>query len=583
MASSRLRVGSSRGMSHFGALRSFVFMRNEAPDDSPSPSKRSRFRPRAAAATALAAWLLSACAVGPDFKRPPAPTVERYTETPLPQTTASATVAGGGAQRFELGADLPAQWWTLFRSPSLNGLVEQALAHSPNIAAAQAALRQAQENVLAARGNFLPAFDGRGGVTRQKVSGAQFGSPGAGGALFTLYNASVNVSYTLDLFGGVRRAYEATQAQAEYQGFQLEAAKLTLSSNVATAAIREASLRAQIEATEAIVADQRRQLEVTRRQFELGGASQLEVLNQQTLLSQTEASLPALRKQLEQNRDLLAVLLGRFPSEGITTRFALDELQLPEDLPLSLPSKLVEQRPDIRAQEARVHQASAEIGVATANLLPQITLSGDFGDVSTRIGELLKSGSNVWSLGAGITQPLFHGGQLLHQRRAAVAAYDEALANYRSTVLQAFQEVADTLHALQADAEALAAQERAEQAAARALSIARAQYQNGAISYLALLDAQRSEQQARINLIQARAARYADTAALFQALGGGWWASARAAAMPDGIAGERSRPAMDGRAGAGSNRAGDAKDGEDTLSHRDDSASAPAAAAAGAE
>jgi NodT family efflux transporter outer membrane factor (OMF) lipoprotein len=479
-------------------------------------------------AASSACLLIAACAVGPDFKRPPAPDVAGYTERPLPTATAATPTAGGTAQRFELGADLPAQWWTLFGSPSLTGLVEQALAHSPDVAAAQAALRQARENVLATRGSLLPAFDGRGNVTRQKVSGAQFGSPGAGGSLFTLYNASVNVSYAIDLFGGVRRAFEAAQAQEEYQRFQLEAAKLTLAANVTTAAIREASLRAQLEATEAILADQRRQLEVIRRQHELGGVSQLEVLTQQTLLAQTEASLPELRKQLEQNRDLLAVLLGRFPSEGIRSRFSLDELNLPADLPLSLPSKLVERRPDIRAQEAQLHRASAEIGVATANLLPQITLSGDFGDVSTRIGELIKSGSNVWSLGAGITQPLFHGGTLLHQRRAAVAAHDQALANYRSTVLHAFQDVADTLHALHSDADALAAQERAEQAAARALAIARSQYEAGAISYLSLLDAERSEQQARINLIQARAARYADTAALFQALGGGWWASSQA-------------------------------------------------------
>ncbi len=475
------------------------------------------------AGLAAFAAALSACAVGPDFKRPDAPQAQSYTATPLPAQTAAAKGAAGKAQTFRHGADIPAQWWTLFHSEKLNGLVEQALRANQDVAAAQAALRQANENALAAQGGFFPSFDGSGNVTRQKVSGASFGQPGAGGQIYSLFNASVNVSYTLDVWGGVRRGVEVQRAQAEYQNFQLEGTYLTLTSNVVTTAVQEASLRAQIAATEQIVDADRQQLEMVKRQFALGGVSRVDVLTQQSQLANIQATLPPLRKQLAQNRNLLAVLLGRLPSEQPAERFELDDLKLPEDLPVSVPSSLVGQRPDIRAQEAQLHQASAEIGVATANLLPQITISGSYGGTSTNISDLLKSASNVWSIGGGITQPLFHGGELLHKKRAAVAAYDQAAAKYRGTVLSAFQNVADTLHALDADAEALQAQDQAEDAAAEALELARTQYQTGAISNLTLLVSQRQYQQARIAQLQAQATRYADTAALFQALGGGWW------------------------------------------------------------
>jgi NodT family efflux transporter outer membrane factor (OMF) lipoprotein len=475
------------------------------------------------AGIAVFAATLSACAVGPDFKRPDAPQAQSYTATPLPAQTVAAKGGAGKAQAFRHGADIPAQWWTLFHSAKLNTLVEQALRANQDVAAAQAALRQANENALAAQGGFFPSFDGSGNVTRQKVSGASFGQPGAGGQIYSLFNASVNVSYTLDVWGGVRRGVEAQRAQAEYQNFQLEGTYLTLTSNVVTTAVQEASLRAQIAATEQIVDADRQQLEMVKRQFALGGVSKVDVLTQQSQLANILATLPPLRKQLAQNRNLLAVLLGRLPSEQPAERFELDDLQLPEDLPVSVPSTLVGQRPDIRAQEALLHQASAEVGVATANLLPQVTISGSYGGTSTNISDLLKSASNVWSIGGGITQPLFHGGELLHKKRAAVAAYDQAAAKYRGTVLGAFQNVADTLHALDADAEALQAQDQAEDAAAEALQLARTQYQTGAISNLTLLVSQRQYQQARIAQLQAQATRYADTAALFQALGGGWW------------------------------------------------------------
>jgi NodT family efflux transporter outer membrane factor (OMF) lipoprotein len=467
--------------------------------------------------------LTGGCAVGPDFKRPPAPQSERYTPEPLPQQTTASEGPAGAAQTYVPSGDIPAQWWTLFQSDKLNALVEQALRGSPDVAAAQAALRQAHENVLAQQGALLPQIDGNASATRQKIFGASFGQPDAGSIIYSLFNATANVTYTLDVWGGVRRGVEAQRAQAEYENFQLEATYLSLSSNVVTTAIQEASLRAQIEATGQIIAADRKQLETVQRQLALGGVSRLDVLTQQTHLAQEMAGLPPLVKQLQQTRDLLAVLLGQTPDQQPEAQFQLTDLTLPQDLPVSVPARLVEQRPDVRAQEALLHQASAEIGVATANQLPQITLTGEYGGTSTRFSELFKSGSNVWSAGAGLSQPIFHGGELLHKKRAAVAAYDQAAAQYRATVLTALRNVADALYALNADAEALNEQNLATQAAADSLKVSRSRYAAGSISSLDLLLVDRTYQQARIAQLQAQAARYADTAALFQALGGGWW------------------------------------------------------------
>jgi NodT family efflux transporter outer membrane factor (OMF) lipoprotein len=472
---------------------------------------------------ALVPALIWGCAVGPDYRRPQQPQPDSYTAEPLPARTAASEGPGGTAQTYLNGADLPAQWWKVFHSDKLNTLVEQALKASPNVVAAQAALRQAHENLLAQEGALLPAFDGTGSATRQKISPAEYGQPGASPLIYSLFNATANVSYTLDVWGGVRREVEAQRAQADYQNFQLEATYLALSANVVTTAIQEASLRAQIEATEQIIAADGKQLDTVRRQLALGGVSRLDVLSQQTQLAYEVASLQPLRKQLQQNRDLLAVLLGQPPSQQPGAQFVLDDLQLPQDLPVSVPAQLLAQRPDVRAQEALLHQASAQIGVATANMLPQITITGAYGGISTDFSDLLKSGSNVWSLGAGITQPIFHGGALLHKKRAAVAAYDQAAAQYRGTVLSALRDVADTLYALNADAEALNEQSVAAQAAADTLKVSRTRYAAGSIGPLDLLVVERTYQQARIAQLQAQAARYADTAALFQALGGGWW------------------------------------------------------------
>jgi NodT family efflux transporter outer membrane factor (OMF) lipoprotein len=477
----------------------------------------------AAALVAVSALLLSGCAVGPNFRQPAPPATASFTALPLPAETAAAPVPVGEAQRLVSGRDIPAQWWTLFQSQPLNDLISQALTASPNLAAAQAALRQATENRRAQFGNQLPSVDANLSATRQKFSGASFGQSGNPTSIFTLYNASVNVSYNLDLFGGERRAVEAAQAQVDYQRYLLEGSQLTLTSNIVTQAVQQASLRARVLAANEMIAAQEQQVKLLERRLELGAGTRPELLAQISQLAQTRTSLPPLEKELAQSGHLLAVLAGRFPSEaGSLPQFTLNDLKLPQELPLSLPSELVRQRPDVLAAEEILHQASAQVGVATANQFPKITLTGAFGPQSTTFSGLFSSGA-VWSLGAGVLQPIFHGGQLSALRRASEAAYQQAEANYRETVLQAFQNVADVLRALELDAQSLKAQAEAERAARENLELARKQYQFGALTYLLLLDAERQYLQSRINLAQAQAARLADSAALFQALGGGWW------------------------------------------------------------
>ena len=477
---------------------------------------------RAFLTAASLAALLTGCTVGPDFERPAAPADQTYDGAILPGSTARADMHGGEAQSFAVGADIPGEWWTLFRSPALDQLVRQALAGNPDIKAADASLRQALELAAADRGGLWPSVDANASQTREKLGAAQTGVPGFA-PIYNLTNASVSVSYNVDVFGGVQRQIEASDAAAEYQRWQREAAVLSLTANIVTTALQEASLRAQITATQQIIDAETHQLDVTRRQFELGGASKNDVLSQESLVAQSKATLPALQKQLSQQRHLLAVLAGTTPAHDVSAQFDLDRLTLPAELPLSVPAKLVEQRPDIQAAQAALHQASAQIGVAIANQWPKLTLSADIGGAAFDAGQLFTDGASFWSIGAGIAQPIFHGGTLEHQRRAAEAAFDAAAAQYQSIVLNALRNVADALRALQSDAETLARQLDAENAAAGSLEIARQRYQFGAISYVTLLDAERTEAQAHILLIQAQAARYADTAALLQALGGGWW------------------------------------------------------------
>ncbi|MFZ2169041.1 MAG: efflux transporter outer membrane subunit, partial [Methylococcaceae bacterium] len=477
----------------------------------------------AVAGILILALSFSACTLGPDFTRPVSPYTKSYTTGKQSNRITTTSSESGAAQTLALGKDIQGQWWTLFRSPPLTALIEQAMKHSPDLEAALSALTEAQENASAKQGSLFPALDAKANATRQRVSGAQFGNPSGGGSVFTLSSASVQVAYTLDVFGAIRRQIEGLEAQAEYQRFQLEGAFLTLASNVVTTAIQEASLRAQIDATEEIIKAQTRQADLVKQQFELGAASKVDVLAQQSLLEQSRTTLPPLQQQLAQNRHRLTVLTGELPSTGLAAQFKLSDLHLPEELPLSLPSKLVQQRPDVRAQEALLHAASADIGVATARLFPDFTINANVGSIATRLGDLFVPGSAIWSFGGNLLQPVFHGGELIHKRGAALAAYEQAAAQYRSTVLQAFQNVADTLSALEFDASELKAQDAAVKAAFDSLELTRLQYQIGAVSYLSLLNSERDYQQARINQITAQARRYADTAALFQALGGGWW------------------------------------------------------------
>jgi NodT family efflux transporter outer membrane factor (OMF) lipoprotein len=473
--------------------------------------------------TAFVVALLAGCAVGPDFKKPAPPDVSAYTPTPLPTTSGTTNVTGGEPQHFVSGQDIPGDWWTLFHSGPLNDLIELSLSNNPTIKAAQAALTGARENVLAQKGSYYPSIAGAFSAARQKTSEEISPTPNSGALYFSLYTPQVNVSYVPDVFGLNRRTVESLKAEEEQARFALAATHITLSANVATAAIQEASLRGQIEATRQLVAIGSNMLQSLQQQYTKGYIGRGDVAAQESQLAQVEATLPGLLKQLVQQRDLLAALSGRFPSQEPAEQFELTSLQLPQALPVSLPSQLVAQRPDVRQAEESLHAASAQVGIAVANRLPNITLSADVGAMALEASKMFSSGNGFWTLAGQITQPIFQGGALLHKERAARAAYTQAAEQYRATVLTAFQNVADTLHALQQDANGLRAAAAARDAAKVSLNLAQNQFQSGYSSYLFLLTAQQTYQQALMNLVQAEANRYADTAALFQALGGGWW------------------------------------------------------------
>ena len=483
---------------------------------------------RGSALTSLAALalagLVAGCAVGPDFVPPPAPDVQGYTPDPLGSHTASAKTAGGQAQRFVHDLDLPGQWWTLFHSRPLNTLVERALVNNADVAVAQAALRVARENVRAQRGTLFPQVDA--GFTAVRTLPAPSGPEIDNSSVaptFNLFTTQLSVSYTPDVFGGLGRAVENLEALEDAQRFQLEATYLTLTSNLGGAAVQEALLRGQITATQQIIKIERDFLDLLVQQRKAGQVAELDVAAQEAALAQTEQTLPPLQKALAQQRDLLAALAGGFPSDKLVEKFELAALRLPRDLPVSLPSRLIEQRPDIKAAESNVHAAGALVGVAIANRLPNITLTGAAGSTAPAVNQLFSSGSEWWEITGAVTQPIFHGGTLFHRELAAKAAFDQAKAQYRSTVIQAFQNVGDSLQAVRSDAITLQKSVAAERAAFKALEIVRGQLKFGQISYLGLLTAQQTYQQALLALVQAKAARYADTVTLFAALGGGWW------------------------------------------------------------
>ena len=486
----------------------------------------------------LSLALLSACAVGPDFKKPQAPAGAGYTPQPLPATTASAAVAGGDPQTFVMGRDIPFAWWKEFGSAKLDALVDQALKNNPTITAAEASLRQAQEQTYAQEGFFFPTLGAGFNAIRQKSSGntASSSQPGIQGngdnivqpgpaqpLFYNFYTAQLSISYAPDVFGGNRRKVESLWAQAEAQRYQMEAAYVTLVDNVVAAAIQEAALRAQVDATQKYIDQNAKGLEILRNQFKAGYAMRLDVAQQESALAQAQEQLPPLQKQMEQTHDLVRALVGGLPNQDIDTAFDFDSLHLPRELPVTLPSKLVEQRPDVLAAEAQWHSASADVGVAIADELPQFTISGALDGNASELRQIFSPGAGFWSLTGNIEQTIFDGGTLLHTRRAADQALIQAAAQYRSTVISAFQNVADTLHAVKSDADSLAASKAAEQAAKVALEVTQDQYRTGYVNYLTLLAAQEAYEQAQVSLVQAQSNRYGDTAALFQACGGGWW------------------------------------------------------------
>jgi NodT family efflux transporter outer membrane factor (OMF) lipoprotein len=466
---------------------------------------------------------VSACAVGPNFKRPTSPDATAYGSASQAQAPA-AEGADGGTQRFITGMDIPNQWWNVFRSPNLDRLVEQALTANPNVGAAQAGLRQAHELYLAQRTSFFPSAQGSFSADRSQFPTNTLTSPTvASSSTYTLYTAQLTVSYAPDIFGATRRQVEIAKAQEDSSRFQLEATYLTLSSNVVVTAIQEASLRDQIATTERLLQLEHQLTGFVQQQRVLGTASDLDILSQQALEAQTAQSLPPLQKQLGQTRDALTALLGKLPSQEPLETFQLADLTLPTELPVSLPSKLIEQRPDVREAEENMHMASAAVGVAITDLLPQFAINADLGSSALTLGKLFTPYTGFWDAGASLTQTLFDAGALIHKKRAADAALDQAAAQYRAAVILACQNVADTLRALNSDADALKASAEAERAAKKSFELAQRQRALGTISLVAVLNAEQAYNTSALALIQARANRYADTAALFQALGGGWW------------------------------------------------------------
>jgi NodT family efflux transporter outer membrane factor (OMF) lipoprotein len=466
--------------------------------------------------------------VGPNFKHPAPPITSKYIQdAPVKKTVSIPEAkASGKAQSFQLGKDIPAQWWHIFHSKELNTLILAGLNNSPNLAQATSALNQAKALYAAQIGTLFPTINGSFSAERQRFSLTQFGGSSTGpvgSQTFNLFIANINMAYTLDVFGKLRRQIEAAGAQVDYQQFVLEAAYLTLTSNIASTAIAIASIEEQISVTNALIKAQEQTLKVIKNQLKLGGASTADVLLQESQLNQTRALLPPFKQNLAQNKHALSVLVGELPKEKSMPTLNLNTLNLPQDLPLSCPSLLTRQRPDIRAAEALLHNASALIGVATANMFPQINLAGNYGQQSTVLNALFFPPNNIWSISGAVAQPIFNGGSLIAQRKAAIAAYEQSAAQYKQTVLTAFQNVADVLRALENDAELMKAFKAAETASGKSLHILQGQYKLGGVSYLNLLTAERTYLDTKLARVQAQSARYLDTVALFQSLGGGWW------------------------------------------------------------
>ena len=472
---------------------------------------------------ALACLAAAGCVAGPNFKTPAAPDVHQYNPKPIDSAVATPGVTGGEAQQLSSTTGLQGDWWTLFHSQPLDELIDEALKNNPDLKAADAALKAAHESVLAQRGAYYPTVTAAFGATRARTSAALSPTPASNALQYSLFTPQVSVAYAPDVFGLNRRTVESAKAQEDQARYELYAAHLTLTTNIANAFIQDAALQGQIDATRDLIDIDTKSVETLKYQFAKGYASKLDLAAQESALAQQVAALPGLVKQEQQQRDLLAVLVGRYPEMSPEASYELTNLTLPGDLPLSLPSELVRQRPDILQAEANMHMASAQIGIAAANRLPNIQLTADAGTMALTFSKIFSAGSQFWDFGGQITQTIFDAGQLKHKEAAAKDLYVQASEQYRSTVLTAFQHVADTLVALDQDAKALQANAAASDAAKTTLDLSQEQYKAGYASYLSLLSAEQGYQQARINLVQAQASRYADTVALYQALGGGWW------------------------------------------------------------
>lgn len=468
--------------------------------------------------------LLTGCAVGPDFQVPPSPEVASFLPAQKSDSAAGDRVPGRTVDR---GAVIPAQWWALFRSPALDRLVAEGVAHNADLASAEAAVRAAQANALAARGALFPVVSANLDATRQKIPvlptvDPETGETSRGPSTYNVVTRQVSVSFVPDVWGGTRRQIEATDAETENQAFQREGVYLTLASNIALAAIEEARLRGQVAATRRIIDLQSDLLRLLRRQYEQGQIAQPDVVTQETALAQSQLLLPPLERDIAKQRNLLAVLTGRYPSELNLETFRLGSFRLPRRLPLSLPADLVRQRPDIRTAEANLRAANAQIGVAIANRLPQITLTGNAGKTWSNVPELQAPGP-FWFIGSNVTQTVFDAGTLMNKQRAAEEAANQAGAQYRSVVLVAFQNVADVLRALQSDARTLNAAMTAERTAEQNVRLVRRQVEQGQANIALLIAAQQAYLQTSQARVDAEASRLSDTVALFQALGGGWW------------------------------------------------------------
>ncbi|MFI4868127.1 MAG: efflux transporter outer membrane subunit [Steroidobacterales bacterium] len=474
--------------------------------------------------------LLCGCAAGPDFVRPSPPAVTHYAYGQDPLVTSAAQ---GTAQHFSPGAKLEADWWHLFNCAKLDAIVAEALARNPGLEAAQESLRASEDSLRSGYGIFFPQVDADAAATRQRFSALRFGEAAAPSTIFNLFTLSASVSYALDVFGGQRRLIEASKAQVDLQRASEQATYLTLVSNIVNTVIASAAYRAEIESTRQLIELQGEQVKLAEVQSQAGTVPYSNVLSLKSQLASYQATIPQLEQRLAQSDDLLATLAGHVPADWNPPDIGLAELTLPSELPVSLPAELVRRRPDILLAEASAHAASANIGVATAALLPSVTLSGSYSAIGLTTGTLLDAGGRAWSVGADATAPLFHGGTLWFRRKAAIDNYRQASALYRQTVLGAFGQVADALRALEHDASTLDADDTALQATRLALHLIQTNYAAGLDTYLDVLNADAQYHQAQINDLQAIAVRYQDTVALYAALGGGWW-TAQPAPPPPG-------------------------------------------------